>query len=392
MAGKAALTGELSFITLPDIFQILGGNNSTGSLYIRSKYAQAAGRIYFVNGNPINAIDGFQKGKEAVYALFGWTEGKFEFFEEKVNVGRAFNCNRMEIVLDALKMIDDGLIKRVGPESQDGEDEKSERSESEGNKGFPILKGPFIDYVFVIDEEEYHEGDKIVKEGGHGKWIWVVMEGTVNVTKEISGKPITIARLGEGSFIGTFTSFLFKENIRSATVTAEGEVKLGLLDNERLSTEYGGLSHGLKTMLLSLDHRLRDITAHAVGMSEQKGHPIEMPKDLRPIIKKGCTKESLFIITEGEAIVVKTNSKGNLPLLTLGKGDFFGYVPFWEIGHEPRSASVYGSKDLKANKLKLEKLQMEYDNLSGTFKNLIDNVSSYISLSTRILSHSNNEE
>ena len=257
---------------------------------------------------------------------------------------------------------------------------------------FPILKGPFIDYVFVIDEEEYHKGDQIVKEGGHGKWIWVIMEGTVSITKDVDGKPITIARLGEGSFIGTFTSFLFKENIRSATVTAEGDVKLGLLDNERLSTEYGGLSHGLKTMLLSLDHRLRDITAHAVGNSEQKGHSIDLSKDMRPIIKKGCTKERLFLITEGEAVVVKTNSKGSLPLLTLGKGDFFGYVPFWEIGHEPRSASVYGSKDLKANKLKLEKLQIEYENLSGTFKNLIDNVSSYISLSTKILKNSNNKE
>jgi len=392
MAGKAALSGELSFINLPEIFQILGGNSSTGSLYLRSEYAPAAGRIYFVKGNPINAIDGVQRGKEAIYALFGWTEGKFEFVEEEVNVGRAFNGNRMEIILDALKMIDDGEIERVGPESQDEEKEKSGGSASDGNKGFPVLKGPFIDYVFVIDEEEYHEGDQIVKEGGHGKWIWVIMEGTVNVTKEISGKPVTIARLGEGSFIGTFTSFLFKENIRSATVTAEGEVKLGLLDNERLATEYAGLTHGLKTVLLSLDHRLRDITAHAVGNSEQKGHSINLSKDMRPIIKKGCPKERLFLITEGEAVVVKTNSKGSLPLLTLGKGDFFGYVPFWEIGHEPRSASVYGSKDLKANKLKLEKLQVEYDNLSGTFKNLIDNVSSYISLSTKILNNSNNKE
>jgi len=392
MAGKAALSGELSFINLPEIFQILGGNSSTGSLYLRSEYAPAAGRIYFVKGNPINAIDGVQRGKEAIYALFGWTEGKFEFVEEEVNVGRAFNGNRMEIILDALKMIDDGEIERVGPESQDEEKEKSGGSASDGNKGFPVLKGPFIDYVFVIDEEEYHEGDQIVKEGGHGKWVWVIMEGTVNVTKEISGKPVTIARLGEGSFIGTFTSFLFKENIRSATVTAEGEVKLGLLDNERLATEYAGLTHGLKTVLLSLDHRLRDITAHAVGHSEQKGHSIDLSKDMRPIIKKGCPKERLFLITEGEAVVVKTNSKGSLPLLTLGKGDFFGYVPFWEIGHEPRSASVYGSKDLKANKLKLEKLQVEYDNLSGTFKNLIDNVSSYISLSTKILNNSNNKE
>ena len=119
MAEKAALSGKLNFVTLPDIFQILGGNNSTGSLYIRSEYAPAVGRIYFVNGNPINAIDGSQKGKEALYALFGWTEGKFEFHVEKVNVGRAFNCSRMEIVLDALKMIDDGEIRRVGPESQE---------------------------------------------------------------------------------------------------------------------------------------------------------------------------------------------------------------------------------------------------------------------------------
>ena len=391
MAGKAAFSGELSFINLPEIFQILGGNASTGSLYIRSEYAPAVGRIYFVKGNPINAIDGSQNGKEAIYALFGWTEGKFEFYEEKVNVERVFNGNRMEIVLDALKMIDDGEIKRVGPEPQDGKDEKRKRSESDGKKGLPILKGPLIDYVFVIDEEEYHEGDHIVKEGGHGKWIWVIMEGTVSITKEVSGKTITIARLGEGSFIGTFTSFLFKENIRSATVTAESDVRLGLLDNERLATEYAGLTHGLKTVLLSLDRRLRLVTDHAVGMSGN-GRPFEVPKDLRPIIKKGCAKERLFLITEGEAMVVKTNAKGSLPILKLGKGDFFGYAPFWEIGHEPRSASVYGSKDLKANKLKLEKLQVEYDDLSGTFKNLIDNVSSYISLSTKMLNHSNNEE
>jgi CRP-like cAMP-binding protein len=313
VAGKTALSGELSFINLPEIFQILGGNNSTGSLYLRSEYAPAGGRIYFVKGNPINAIDGFQKGKEAIYALFGWTEGKFEFHEEKVNVGRAFNGNRMEIVLDALKMIDDGEIKRVGPESQDEEDEKNNSPEPDGKKKLPILKGPFIDYVFVVDEEEYREGDQIVKEGGHGKWIWVIMEGTVSVTKEVSGKSITISRLGEGSFIGTFTSFLFKENIRSATVTAETDVRLGLLDNERLSTEYGGLTHGLKTMLLSLDRRLRHVTDLAVGISEN-GRPRELPKDLRPIIKKGCTKERLFLITEGEAVVVRKSSKGNLPM------------------------------------------------------------------------------
>jgi hypothetical protein len=285
VVGKAALSGNLSFINLPDLFQILGGNGSTGSLYIRSDYAPAIGRIYFEKGNPINAIDGFHKGKEAIYALFGWTEGNFEFYEEKINVSRVINSSRMEIVLDALKMIDDGAIKKLEPESPDKEENNTEGSKVEGKKALPILKGPFIDYVFVIDEEEYSPGSQIIKEGGHGKWIWVIMEGIVNITKETSGNPLTIARLGEGSFIGTFTSFLFKENIRSATVTTESEVRLGLLDNERLSVEFASLSEMFRTILLSLDRRLRKITDRAVALSSQGGPADELPKDKSPLIK-----------------------------------------------------------------------------------------------------------
>ena len=390
MVGKAALSGNLSFINLPDLFQILGGNGSTGSLYIRSDYAPAIGRIYFDKGNPINAIDGFRKGKEAIYALFGWTEGNFEFYEEKINVSRIINSSRMEIVLDALKMIDDGAIKKLEPESPNKEENHTEGSNGDGEKTLPVLKGPFIDYVFVIDEEEYAPGSQIIKEGGHGKWIWVIMEGIVNITKETSGNPLTIARLGEGSFIGTFTSFLFKENIRSATVTTESEVRLGLLDNERLSVEYASLSEGFRTILLSLDRRLRKITERAVALSSQDEGTNELPKDKRPIIQLGSTKEKLYLITQGEAAVVGRNSERDLPLVTLRKGDFFGYVPFWDTGHEPRAATVFGSQDLKANQLKLEKLQAEYDGLSSTFRNLIDNVSSNISLTTKLLYQINN--
>jgi hypothetical protein len=88
--------------------------------------------------------------------------------------------------------------------------------------------------------------------------------------------------------------------------------------------------------------------------------------------------------------VVGRNSERDLPLLTLKKGDFFGYVPFWDTGHEPRAATVFGSQDLKANQLKLENLQVEYDGLSSTFRNLIDNMSSNISLTTKLLYKINN--
>ncbi|UCF58148.1 MAG: DUF4388 domain-containing protein, partial [Deltaproteobacteria bacterium] len=58
MPDKAVLAGTLSFIGLGDLFQILGGNNSTGVLRIKSQYVSNLGIIYFVNGNPVNASSG----------------------------------------------------------------------------------------------------------------------------------------------------------------------------------------------------------------------------------------------------------------------------------------------------------------------------------------------
>ena len=122
MSKKVVLAGNLDFISLADIFQILGGNSSTGILSMKSQYASNPGRIYFVEGNPINAGTGALKGIDAVYALFGWMEGNFEFSEEEVNAGQVIKQGRMEIVLDALRMVDDDEIEKLGPPSFDGEE------------------------------------------------------------------------------------------------------------------------------------------------------------------------------------------------------------------------------------------------------------------------------
>jgi len=62
-------------------------------------------------------------------------------------------------------------------------------------------------------------GERILKEGGHGKWIWVILEGAVEITRETPDGPLVVARLGEGSFIGTFAALRFKEHARTANVT-----------------------------------------------------------------------------------------------------------------------------------------------------------------------------
>jgi hypothetical protein len=106
MGGKAVLTGKLKFTSLADLFQIIGGNNSTGTLRITSQYVPQPGIVHFVKGNPVNAMNGHLEGQDAVYSLFGRTEGNFEFTEEKVSAEPVIKKTRMEIVLNALRMLD----------------------------------------------------------------------------------------------------------------------------------------------------------------------------------------------------------------------------------------------------------------------------------------------
>lgn len=394
MYGKAVLAGNLSFVSLADLFQILGGNNCTGVLHIASQYAPNPGLIYFGNGNPINATSGPLHGIDAIYALFGWSEGNFEFHQQNVQVERVVNKSRMEIILDALMMLDDGVIKKVGPPSpEDMCAVQSGESKYVKTYPLPVIKGPLVDYRYVIDEEEFRDGEKIVREGGHGNWVWVILEGTVKITRETSKGPMTIAKLGDGCFIGTFASFLLRGHVRSATATAVGNVQLGVLDTQRLAGECASLSLDFRGLLLSLDARLTRITDRAgdLFMKKNKVNTLNRGKKVI-IIKEGPSKQELFTITDGEAYVIRRTPRGYLPLLTLKEGDVFGYVPFIDIGHEPRCASVLASKHLKVNKLDTENLQKEYDQLSTAFKGLIENVATCVSVTTRLADYLQEEK
>jgi len=386
MGDNIGLSGKLSFVNLSDLFQILGGNSSTGVLKITSKYAPNPGQIYFVNGNPVNAICDRLKGIDAIYPLFGWVDGKFEFYEEEVQKSQIINQGRMEIVLDALRMLDDGVIKKLGPSADmlSGESIKKD--------SLPVIKGSIADYSYIIGEEEFEDGKLIVKEGKYGKWLWVVLEGTADVKRELADDSITILRLGEGCFVGTFTALLFGQYARKASIIASGKVSLGLLDTERLSREFNSLSPDFRTLLLSLDTRLKKITDRIVALYTKKADDISIPKGANVIIEKDSSKQEGMIITDGMAYVIGKDQKGDFPLFTLGKEEAFGNFPFLDIGHEPRSAEVVALKDLKVKKLDIASLQAEYDNLSGMFRSLIYNICGCVSLTTRVAYHLHSKE
>ncbi|PKN25151.1 MAG: hypothetical protein CVU64_20535, partial [Deltaproteobacteria bacterium HGW-Deltaproteobacteria-21] len=168
----------------------------------------------------------------------------------------------MQIVLDALRLLDNGDIRKLGPRPFFHDTgENVENCVQEGS--FGTIQGPPIDFSFVIEEEEFRKGEKILRQGAHGKWIWVILEGEVSVNRETSFGTFTVATLQAGCFIGSFRSLLFHDQIRTAHVRALEDVRLGLLDTERLSRIFTSLTVDFQMVLLELDRRLSKITDRA---------------------------------------------------------------------------------------------------------------------------------
>ncbi|MDY6905734.1 MAG: cyclic nucleotide-binding domain-containing protein [Thermodesulfobacteriota bacterium] len=377
---KAVLTGDLEFLSLGDLIQLIGSNGSTGILRILSKFVEAPGIIYFREGNPVEASKGAENGLQVLYSLFGWTEGEFEFKAEPVDLQGSIKQSRMEIILEGLRLLDDGQIERKGAFLFD-----AEADQGGDTTRLPLIKGPLIDYMDVVAEEDFHEGQTIVNQGRHGTWMWVILEGQVNICKEVAGEMVPILKIGAGSFIGSMSAFAQQDEVRSATAVAADRVQLGVLDRQRLTHEFSCLSYDFRNVILSLDKRLKQVTRLAATSRLNRQKLKDVTRGKMPIIREGDSQNRLLSIKEGNAFIVRSLSKGDLVLAKLEKRDFVGHIPFLNVGHEPDSAAVYGTDDLNMQALQLELLEDEYNRLSGTMKNMLDNFATFVSATTGIL-------
>jgi CRP-like cAMP-binding protein len=377
------LSGSLGFLSLGDIIQLLGSSGSTGVLRLLNRYAPDPGFIYFIEGNPINAQNGDIEGIDALYSLFGWVNGSFEFTREAILADKSITKSRMGIILEGLKLLDDGHIKKIGPATSTDNDADLKRSLSKT----AIVKGPLVDYMYVVDEEDFFDGEHIVEEGKHGSWIWVILEGVVDIVKETDSGTIPIVRIGDGSFIGSMASFLLQGHIRTATAIAVGNVQLGVLDSQRLAQEYAAMSLEFRTFLTSLDKRLKQLTDRIVEYHDEQVQTSDILKDKKVLIRQAKSDApQLYVVKQGRASVVRNTENGPVLLCHLYKGDFFGDLPFLHLGHEPEGASIYGSENIKIAKIEAVSLQKEYNRLSTTFKNIVDNMATCMSVTADMLS------
>lgn len=378
MADHVVLSGNLSFLNIAELLQLLGSNNSTGILRVNSHYAPVPGIVYFLNGNPVHSLNAELRGLEAIFSLFGWMEGEFAFSDEPYDGEATINKSRMEIILDGLRMLDDGEIEKIEPVKP--EEEVTVTAEETAKKSsLPLIKGPLVDYLHVVDEEEFFDGEEIIIEGNHGNWIWVILEGTVELSRSTPNGPIKFLQISDGAFIGSISSLLSDESVRNVTAQAIGNVQLGMLDSQGMGSEFSRLTPEFRNIIRSLDNRFNEIMNRAAACYVGKNAPTKLLKDKRPVIMEGKNDDKSFIITGGRASIVRKTQNGVVPLITgLGKGDFIGQIPFLDMGLEPTSAIVVGDKRLKVATIDQQTLQDEYDQLSLTFRNMLENISTII--------------
>lgn len=378
---NSVLKGRLDFIGLGELLQQLGGSGSSGVIKLSSAYAKKPGYIYLKDGNPINAEYGSCQGLEALNRFFGWTEAEFEVLDEELSCETVIKKSRMEIILDGLRMVDDGLIETLGP-NQPGE----ATGRKEGGNELPVIGGPVIDYIYVVDEEEFSDGSEIVTQDRFGNWFWVVLSGTVEVIRHHPEGRAPIVHLTDGAYIGSIISFLRSGNTRSASIKAVGNVQLGVLDSEMIAREYSVLSDDFQNILVSMDQRLKQVTdvsaRAALGSDIRSG----LPGNLEVYLAEKTNENDVFRILNGEAYVLRNTENEWLHLCTLGPGDFIGQIPFLNTAHEPHSATVYVSGDFEAEPFDIVGIKEEYDRLSQAFMNMIANMATSISITTgRIL-------
>jgi len=118
-------------------------------------------------------------------------------------------------------------------------------------------------YGYIVKEEVFPDQATIIEEGKYGDWVYIVMEGRVKTKKRTSKGMLTINTLGEGSVVGEIPFLKKTDRLRTASVVAEGQVKLGVIDKDRLEKEYEALSPQLKSLVRTMVLRLEETTKKA---------------------------------------------------------------------------------------------------------------------------------
>jgi CRP-like cAMP-binding protein len=118
-------------------------------------------------------------------------------------------------------------------------------------------------YEYIVSEEIFEPDSTILQEGKRGDWMFILLEGRLKVKKRTGKGFITMETLREGAIVGEMAMLKRGEGLRTVSVVADGRVRVGILDKERLQIEYEMLSPQLRSLIKTLALRLEETTRKA---------------------------------------------------------------------------------------------------------------------------------
>jgi hypothetical protein len=124
-------------------------------------------------------------------------------------------------------------------------------------KSIHLFKGLNDDQILAIAKEltqESHPANEVIfNEGDEGQLFYIIEKGTVKVTRRRGGEDRLVAKLVTGDFFGE--AALIYGRRRSATITAETEVKLLALSREDFDNLLRGNAQIRPNLLVSAESR-----------------------------------------------------------------------------------------------------------------------------------------
>lgn len=112
--------------------------------------------------------------------------------------------------------------------------------------------------------ERFSDGQAIVTEGIISSKAYIVLEGEVRIAKKVGERLVTVGVLKKEDVFGEMG--LFQDTYRSATVTAKGNVTVGIIDTKYFNELMDSVPDDLRAILSAIIDRLRITTANLAAL------------------------------------------------------------------------------------------------------------------------------
>ena len=101
------------------------------------------------------------------------------------------------------------------------------------------------------------DGEVIIRQGDAGDYMYEILDGQVEVLQEREGEEVRLAVLDKGDFFGEMA--IFEREKRSATVRANGQVRVLTVDKKILLRRISEDPSLALRILESMSHRIREM-------------------------------------------------------------------------------------------------------------------------------------